>query len=251
MAKKPVKKTKKASTKLSDEQLAKNVRIINIAHEKVLQSEMAALQHRITAGETLLACKKSVGHSNWMIWLKENCPDISDRTARDYMWLAKKAPDIEKAAKENRQLVSDLSLRAAKELLKDEEDDEEEGEEDQDEDEEQDDDDDASSNLSDQLKNAGGEKVYQALPKVEQQKLADVLPLQPVLENRSDRELCETICKMMGPDRLIKIASGIVRYVMGGKDTPQERLRAYAADIKQICDAVIPPEEEEQQRDAA
>src|SRR2546427_12044789 len=88
-------------TKLSDAELAKNARIINTEHKAVVEATQAKLQHAITAGATLKACKDSMAHGNWTNWLKDNCPEISERTASVYMRLAKNSDKIEKAAEEN------------------------------------------------------------------------------------------------------------------------------------------------------
>jgi len=38
----------------------------------------------------LLQQKESLGHGSWLDWLEANLPEISDRTARKYMALAKR-----------------------------------------------------------------------------------------------------------------------------------------------------------------
>jgi Protein of unknown function (DUF3102) len=99
-------------TKLSDAELAKNARIINTEHKAVVEATQAKLQHAITAGDTLKACKDSMAHGNWTNWLKDNCPEISERTASVYMRLAKNSDKVEKAAEENGSTAADLSMRA-------------------------------------------------------------------------------------------------------------------------------------------
>ena len=85
-------------------------------------------------------------------------------------------------------------------------------------------------------------KLYEDMPEDKQQKLADVVPLKAALKNRQDREICETLCKTLSVDDLMKLASGLVQYVMGGKDTPRDRLQAYADELWEICKAVDLPE---------
>lgn len=104
-------------TKLSDADLAKNARIINNEHKAVIEATQAKLQHAITAGATLRACKDSMTHGNWTKWLKDNCPEISERTASLYMRLEKNSDKVEEAAKQNGNAVADLSIRAAAKLL--------------------------------------------------------------------------------------------------------------------------------------
>ena len=90
---------------------------INAAHEAIIDSERGALRHAIAAGELLTSAKAAVGHGNWEDWLAENCHDVSPRTARLYMDLAKHDEEIEKAAEENGNTVADLSIRGARKLL--------------------------------------------------------------------------------------------------------------------------------------
>jgi hypothetical protein len=61
--------------------------------------------------------KKQKKHGEWLPWLAENCPDISERTAQDYMWANKKSEEIDKACEAKTQHASDLSIRGAKKLL--------------------------------------------------------------------------------------------------------------------------------------
>jgi Protein of unknown function (DUF3102) len=105
-------------TKLSAADLAKNARIINTEHKAVVEATQAKLQHAITAGATLKACKESMAHGNWANWLKDNCPEISERTASVYMRLAKNSDKVEKAAEENGSSAADLSMRAMLKLLR-------------------------------------------------------------------------------------------------------------------------------------
>lgn len=105
--------------KISAADLAKNARIINEAHKEIVAAERTSLQHAITAGSTLRACKDSVEHGEWGEWLDKNCPDISEETARLYMRLAdpKNADRLEAAAEQNGSAVADLSVRGAAKVL--------------------------------------------------------------------------------------------------------------------------------------
>lgn len=58
-----------------------------------------------------------VPHGDWIDWLYANCPDISERTATRYMWIAKNEPKLKKAADENGQALADLSVAAATRLI--------------------------------------------------------------------------------------------------------------------------------------
>lgn len=58
---------------------------INYEHQQCVEAFKATLGHAHAAGELLIAAKAQVRHGEWLPWLKENCPAISDRTARNYM----------------------------------------------------------------------------------------------------------------------------------------------------------------------
>jgi hypothetical protein len=49
----------------------------------------AFLIHRRNTGELLIAAKAQVKHGEWLPWLQSNCPQISDRTARHWMQIAR------------------------------------------------------------------------------------------------------------------------------------------------------------------
>ncbi len=51
----------------------------------------AAVAEAILCGEELNAAKQLVGHGVWGAWLRDNCKDVQDRTARRYMALAKRS----------------------------------------------------------------------------------------------------------------------------------------------------------------
>lgn len=80
---------------------------INKLHRLAQQSAADAIGYAITAGELLIETKKSVGHGGWLSWLQENV-SFSERTARNYMRVARALPKLEY---EERQRVADLSFR--------------------------------------------------------------------------------------------------------------------------------------------
>ena len=49
-----------------------------------------AISKAIECGRLLIQQKESLGHGSWLEWLDANVPEISDRTARKYMVLAKR-----------------------------------------------------------------------------------------------------------------------------------------------------------------
>lgn len=49
-----------------------------------------AIAKALECGQLLIQQKESLGHGSWLEWLDSNLPEISDRTARKYMSLAKR-----------------------------------------------------------------------------------------------------------------------------------------------------------------
>ena len=87
---------------------------INQHHEDGKRHLHSAILSFKEAGEKLIQVKVSLPHGEWGDWLADYCPDISERTARNYMRLAENWQRLE----ENGTSVADLSLRKALELLK-------------------------------------------------------------------------------------------------------------------------------------
>jgi hypothetical protein len=71
----------------------------------------SVVQRAITFGRTLCQAKDRLGHGKWEKWLKDNCTEISKRTAERYMKLAD-SPEVRAALGKN-DTVSYLSLRSA------------------------------------------------------------------------------------------------------------------------------------------
>ena len=83
---------------------------INTEHEACHASMQKGLEHALKAGALLLEAKAGLLHGEWLPWLGENCPDISERTAQNYTRLARQLP---KLGPEKAQRVADLSYRDA------------------------------------------------------------------------------------------------------------------------------------------
>ena len=83
---------------------------INTEHEACRVSMQKGLEHALKAGTLLLEAKVGLPHGEWLPWLGQNCPDISERTAQNYMRLARQLPKLEP---EKAQRVADLSYRDA------------------------------------------------------------------------------------------------------------------------------------------
>jgi hypothetical protein len=65
-------------------------REINTEHGHVETYKHKTIQHAIRCGELLLEMKQRVGHGNWLAWVEEHF-EASERTARNYMEIAKSA----------------------------------------------------------------------------------------------------------------------------------------------------------------
>jgi hypothetical protein len=89
------------------------IETINSAHAACCRSVGDALYHAMAAGDALNALKSSVPHGGWKDCLYENCREISPRTARRYMRLAKHRDAIEA----KRSGVAILSLTDASRLI--------------------------------------------------------------------------------------------------------------------------------------
>jgi hypothetical protein len=89
------------------------------AHLRVVNAPRVVLQHAITAGHALNEAKNKVGHGKWLAWLKENCPDISDRTAERYMKLAEGQARLDKKLEDKAKfdIVSNLTINEALRLI--------------------------------------------------------------------------------------------------------------------------------------
>jgi hypothetical protein len=63
---------------------------INTEHGHVEMYKHNTIQHAIRCGELLLEMKQRVGHGKWLAWVEEHF-EASERTARNYMEIAKSA----------------------------------------------------------------------------------------------------------------------------------------------------------------
>ena len=81
---------------------------INDEHRQAEQAINAGLEHALRAGQLLLEAKGLCAHGEWTPWLEDNFAG-SARTARAYMLVAERWPQIEA----KRQRVANLSFRDA------------------------------------------------------------------------------------------------------------------------------------------
>ena len=85
---------------------------INGAHAEVLASLRTTLTKAMAVGDLLIEAKGQVPHGQWLPWLAERCPALSDRTARHYMRLARNREALAKSAN-----FADLTAQEAAQLL--------------------------------------------------------------------------------------------------------------------------------------
>ena len=59
-----------------------------------------SIEAALLCGQLLAKAKDDCGHGNWLKWLRENCPDITEKTAQNWMRLAntKHVADLVNAA---------------------------------------------------------------------------------------------------------------------------------------------------------
>lgn len=55
---------------------------------EAINNGRAAVAAAVNCGKLLLRVKKLVGHGKWLRWLADNCPEISDSTAQNWMRVA-------------------------------------------------------------------------------------------------------------------------------------------------------------------
>ena len=70
----------------------------------------------IETGALLIEAKKRVGHGNFERWVANNC-ELSPATARRWMELAEKRPELEKQLSAKTLNLSDLNLSSARRLI--------------------------------------------------------------------------------------------------------------------------------------
>ena len=82
-------------TPVSD-QNAESIKLIHDCHVRIVLAGKTSTQLGLTCGQLLLEQKERVKRNRkarWLEWLKENCPEIQERTAQNYMALARAAKD--------------------------------------------------------------------------------------------------------------------------------------------------------------
>jgi hypothetical protein len=88
---------------------------INQHHAAAVKHAASALENARAAGELLLEAKDRCKHGEWLLWIAANFVS-SEKTAHNYMRVARRWPQIMATAKAQR--VADLSLREALRLAR-------------------------------------------------------------------------------------------------------------------------------------
>jgi hypothetical protein len=83
---------------------------IRAEHREVLASTRRGLQHAMACGDLLQRARDEAGHGNWLAWLAANCPEIPERTASQYMRLARHRAEIETVKSAD---IADLTITGA------------------------------------------------------------------------------------------------------------------------------------------
>jgi hypothetical protein len=83
---------------------------IRTEHDAATVSMKAGVLHAIQAGALLIEAKEKLEHGQWLPWLKANC-EISERTAQQYMRLARHRDEIDTKSAEHADLPVSRALR--------------------------------------------------------------------------------------------------------------------------------------------
>ena len=95
---------------MTEQDLATKIRA---EHSAFTAAAKHTIEHALTIGDLLIRAKEKAGYGNWLPWLAEHCPNISERHARNFMAMARHRAHIEgKSA-----TVADLTIREALALI--------------------------------------------------------------------------------------------------------------------------------------
>ena len=67
---------------------------IRTHHEATVAALSSAVMSAMAAGDLLIEAKAALPHGQWLPWLADNCPHLSERSAQLYIKLAKHRPVI-------------------------------------------------------------------------------------------------------------------------------------------------------------
>src|SRR6516165_1477998 len=100
----------------ADMKLPDLTRAIKDKVAQITSSLRTSVACAIETGALLIEAKKRVGHGNFERWVADNFP-ISPATARRWMDLAEKRPELEKQLAAKTLNLSDLNLSSARRLI--------------------------------------------------------------------------------------------------------------------------------------
>jgi hypothetical protein len=100
----------------ADMKLPDLTRAIKDRVAQITSSLRTSVACAIETGALLIEAKKRVGHGNFEQWVANNC-ELSPATARRWMELADKRPELEKQLSAKSLNLSDLNLSSARRLI--------------------------------------------------------------------------------------------------------------------------------------
>jgi hypothetical protein len=243
MAKKPVKKELPAPT---DEQ----IQFIKTEYAAIIETGRKGLDHAIACGEALRNIQKNTKHGKWEDWV-EGVACIPKRTASRYMGLADNQVELQKAADAG----FNFGVRNALEVLEEYKlsllSPEDKAAADAKQKAEQ-----AKKDAEQAEKDAEAAKAKKAEVEAEAKKLVELKLVPPsappapttdlksVLEGKPHDQICVDLCTSMELEDLFKLASGIVKTVLGRTDITMEQWRLYKKGLADILAAAKTPEAE-------
>lgn len=67
---------------------------VNREHDAAINGVRTGMTHARRCGVLLLEAKQRCRHGKWLSWLSRHCPNISRRSAQDYMRLARRPKNV-------------------------------------------------------------------------------------------------------------------------------------------------------------
>jgi hypothetical protein len=61
---------------------------IRAEHAAFMEAGRRTIEHAFALGGLLIEAKEKAGHGNWLPWLAEHCPNISERHEQNFMAMA-------------------------------------------------------------------------------------------------------------------------------------------------------------------
>ena len=85
--------------------------LINQSHLQIQRVSKICLTQARVAGQHLLSAKEKIQHGMWLQWLQKYCPNLSDRTARAYMQVARNWEKLSSELADSADLTIDGALK--------------------------------------------------------------------------------------------------------------------------------------------